>query len=82
MEQALYKELVAHFGNQHKTAEALGCSQPAVFKWISGKSYMGAAIAVKAELKTEGKFRAVELCPALANLGNEKGVNHARQENC
>lgn len=71
MEQALYRELVAHFGNQHKTAEALGCSQPAVFKWISGKSYMGAAIAVKAEIETRGKFRAVELCPSLKHLSRE-----------
>ncbi|MGO2278011.1 helix-turn-helix domain-containing protein [Psychrobacter sp. 28M-43] len=62
-----YKALVSYFGNQHKTAKALGCSQPGVWKWVRGKSNMSAALALKAERVTNGEFKAVDLCPALAS---------------
>lgn len=62
-----YEALVSHFGNQHKTAEALGCSQPGVWKWVKGKSNMSAAFALKAERLTNGEFKASDLCPALAD---------------
>ena len=63
-----YEALVSHFGGQHKTAEALGCSQPGVWKWVRGKANMSAPLALKAERLTSGKFKATELCPALAAL--------------
>lgn len=61
----LYEKLVKHFGNQQKTADALGCSQTAVFKWVNGKTYMSSAIANRAQKITEGKFQAADLCPDL-----------------
>ncbi len=63
-----YKELVTFFGNQHKTANALGCKQPSVWKWIHGKSFMSVSFALKAEKLTKGEIKAVDLCPALAEL--------------
>lgn len=63
-----YTQLVAHFGGQKKTAEALGCTQPSVWAWLQGKANMSAALALKAERLTNGEFKAVDLCPALAAL--------------
>ena len=63
-----YEALVSYFGNQHKTAEALGCSQPGVWKWVQGKANMSAPLALKAERITKGEIKAVDHCPALAEL--------------
>ncbi len=66
--QESYKRLVAHFGGQQKTAEALGCTQPSVWAWLQGKAHMSAVLALKAEKLTEGALASSELCPALASL--------------
>lgn len=66
--QESYKRLVAHFGGQQKTAEALGCTQPSVWAWLQGKAHMSAVLALKAEKLTEGALSSSELCPALASL--------------
>lgn len=63
-----YSRLVARFGGQQKTAKALGCTQPSVSAWVQGKANMSAALALKAERLTAGEFKAVDLCPALAEL--------------
>lgn len=63
-----YSQLVAHFGSQQKTAEALGCKQPSVSAWLQGKANMSATLALKAERLTNGEFKADDLCPALATL--------------
>lgn len=60
-----YKELVIHFGSQQKTADALHVSQAAVSYWVSGVKKMTISPALTAEKATNGKFKAVELCPAL-----------------
>lgn len=56
------ERLVAHFGDQIKTAVALGVSQPAVSQWVSGACHMSAANAFAAESKTNGEIKAWELC--------------------
>lgn len=66
--QVLYQELVSRFGGQVKTADALGCKQPSVWAWLDGKTHMSAPLALKAERLTNGEFKAVDLCPALAAL--------------
>ncbi|MGP5406077.1 transcriptional regulator [Psychrobacter celer] len=63
-----YSRLIARFGGQQKTAQALGCTQPSVSAWVQGKANMSAALALKAERITNGEFKAVDLCPALASL--------------
>ena len=63
-----YSQLVVHFGGQQKTADALGCTQPSVSAWLQGKANMSAPLALKAERITKGEFKAVDLCPALAEL--------------
>ena len=59
------EKLIEHFGDQVKTAKALGVSQSAVSQWLSGSSRMSALVALRAENETGGLFKAVDLCPAL-----------------
>lgn len=59
------ERLVAHFGDQMKTAKELGVSQPAVSQWLSGNCGVSAAIAFRAEEKTGGAIQAWELCPVI-----------------
>lgn len=66
--QKTYEQLVAHFGGQQRTASALQCTQPSVWAWLQGNACMSAVLALKAERLTNGEFKAVELCPALAAL--------------
>ena len=59
-------ELVNHFDkSQSKTAKALKVSQPTVSGWVRGEHGMSAAVALRAEIITGGKFKAVCLCPDL-----------------
>lgn len=62
------KELISHFGSQGKTAKALGCSQATIFKWLHGQMGISSLYALKIEKLTQGKFRAVDLCPRLAEI--------------
>ena len=61
----IYQKLVEHFGTQQKVAEALRLDQGTVSGWVRGKHGMSPVSALKAEAITEGKFKAVELCPDL-----------------
>ena len=61
----IYRKLVAEFGTQQKTAEALGVDQSAVSCWVRGIYRMSARPALKAERITSGKFKAADLCPEL-----------------
>ena len=63
-----YQKLVDFFGTQSATADALGIRQPSVNAWLSGKAKMSAKLALKAEKITDGKFKAVDLCPDLKDL--------------
>lgn len=66
----IYQALVEHFGSQSKTARELGVKQPSVKAWLIGKTKMGAISARRAEIITEGKFKASDLCPKLKELEN------------
>lgn len=57
--------LISHFGGQKKTADALGVAQPTVSGWLTGAHGISPIVAMRAERKTEGKFKAVDLCPKL-----------------
>ncbi len=65
---AIYRQLVEHFGTQELTAKALGVHQTTVSDWVRGKCGMGPIPAMTAEQVTDGAFRAVELCPALKRV--------------
>jgi DNA-binding transcriptional regulator YdaS (Cro superfamily) len=61
----IYEKLVAHFGSQTLTAKALEVEQPSVNAWLKGKTKMSEKTALRAQLATKGKFKAVDLCPSL-----------------
>lgn len=67
-----YKQLAQLFSTQQEMADALCCSQPLVNKLLNGKAHMSAHIAMRAEKITDGKFKATELCPRLADLDKPK----------
>lgn len=56
------EKLIAHFGDQTKTAKALGVSQAAVSYWLSGAHSISAEHAFRAEELTGGLVTARELC--------------------
>lgn len=60
-----YQSLVAYFGNQEITANALSVKQPAVSGWVRGTKNMSELVAIRAEKATGGKFKASDLCPSL-----------------
>lgn len=69
--------LVAHFGDQIKTAVALGVTQPAVSQWVSGACHMSAANAFLAESKTNGEIKAWELCSQIPEPAAHNQNHHA-----
>lgn len=66
--QEKYQEVVNYFGNQVRTADKIGVKQPSVHAWLSGKAKMSSENALKVENLTNGKFKAVDLCPRLAEI--------------
>lgn len=64
----IYQALVEHFGSQSNTARELNVKQPSVNAWLVGKTKMGAVSAKRAEILTNGKFKASDLCPKLKEL--------------
>ncbi|WP_440590608.1 transcriptional regulator [Rheinheimera fenheensis] len=63
-----FKDLIAYFGGQSIAAEQLGVKQPTVSGWLNGKHGMSPKTALKAERLTDGKFKAADLCPDLAEV--------------
>lgn len=61
----IFTDLIKHFGNQNKTASALGVDQSAVSGWVRNKHGMSPTVAIKAEKITNGKFSRKDLCPSV-----------------
>lgn len=59
----IFFELVAHFGTQQRTAQALSVDQSTVSGWCRGCWSMSAATALRAEKVTGGLFSRKALCP-------------------
>ncbi len=66
------EKVINFFGTQGNTANALGCSQTTVCKWLHGKMNVSSFYALKIEKLTNGEFKAVDLCPRLAEIENLK----------
>lgn len=65
---AIFKELVTFFGDQIRTGAALGVSQGTVSGWVRGVHGCSAEIAILAESKTAGAFKASQLRASLAEV--------------
>lgn len=57
----IHRDLVKHFGNQTKTAQALGVKQASVSNWCTDRNKMEFEYALKAEQLTGGKFNKYDL---------------------
>ncbi|MBC7752473.1 MAG: helix-turn-helix domain-containing protein [Candidatus Saccharibacteria bacterium] len=65
---SIYQSISDHFGSQEKFADAIGASQTSVSFWVNGKFDMSMDYALATQKATNGKFKAVDLCPALKKL--------------
>ena len=63
--KTIYQNLVEHFGGQVATAKALNVSQANISGYVAGRWNMSERVAIRAEKATNGKFKAVDLCPSL-----------------
>ena len=61
----IYKELSSCLGGQVNAAESLGVSQSNISGYINGKWQMSERVARRAERITNGKYKAIDLCPSL-----------------
>ena len=68
----VYQELVNHFGTQEQAANAIGIKQPSINALVSGKVKMTADVAMRAEEATNGKFKAIDLCPTLKKFAEQQ----------
>lgn len=60
--------LITYFGGQVKLGSALNVGQGTISGWRNGKHGISPFNAQKAERLTKGAVKAVDLCPALAEL--------------
>ena len=67
-----YAAVVAYFGGQVETAEALEVKQPSVSAWVNGKAVMSIKVAQRAEMETAGVFKAENLSPHHINFQMKK----------
>ncbi|MBR7715568.1 Cro/CI family transcriptional regulator [Acinetobacter nosocomialis] len=73
MQNNQIKEVVSYFGSQRKTATALDITQPTVNHMIStGQVSVKSALII--QMKTNGQFKALDLCPELKNYFTELTV--------
>lgn len=61
-------DVIKFFGSQTKLATSLGLKQPAVSNWRNNRNGIGQINAQKIEIITNGKFKAIDLCPRLAEI--------------
>lgn len=66
-----YKALVKHLKNQATAAQLLDVKQGTVSGWVRGVHGMSAETALKAQVVTNGAFKASDLCPRLKDIAIE-----------
>ena len=72
---AIFQELVAFFGDQTRTGAALRVSQRTVSGWVRGIHGCSAEVAILAEEKTAGKFKAYQLRTSLTKASPTLNAN-------
>lgn len=65
-------ELIAEYGSQEKLARAIGVKQGTITGWIHGKHGINELNALRIEKMTNGKVKAIDLCPRLAEIEKMK----------
>ncbi len=65
MNNSIIHQIVRQHGGQKALAKSMGLSQPAVSKWITGKSMPGAKAVLQMVRATQGRVTPYELRPDL-----------------
>lgn len=60
--------VIDHFGGQAKMADLIGIGQGGISNWLNNKNGINERNALKIEKLTNGKFKAVDLCPRLKEI--------------
>lgn len=68
-------ELIAEYGSQEKLARAIGVKQGTITGWIHGKHGINELNALRIEKMTNGKVKAIDLCPRLAEIEKIKALS-------
>ncbi|TWV81530.1 Cro/CI family transcriptional regulator [Moraxella sp. VT-16-12] len=69
LKSKIIEDLIEHFGGtQENLATALKISQGTVTGWLNMKHGVSELNAQKIEKLTNGKFKAIDLCPRLAEI--------------
>lgn len=68
MKNSLIGAVIERFGGQANLAQSLGVKQGAISQWLNSKTNMRERHALKIEKLTAGEFKAVDLCPRLAEI--------------
>lgn len=64
----IVQDLIIFFGSQENLGKAVNVSQSAVSQWLNFKCGINERNSLKIEKITKGRFKAIELCPALAEI--------------
>jgi len=76
-----FKKLVAFFGSQKATCDALSVKQGTVSGWVRGLHGCSAEVAMRAEIATGGAILARNLCPgiplAFGHPATTEALSHA-----
>ena len=68
MREKELKNLLLYYGTQAAISKAINCSRQAVCRWINSKGMSGPSpnVSFRIQTKTNGKIKAVKLCPSMA----------------
>lgn len=64
-QKKLVGQLINYFGTQAKMAQAIGIHQGGISSYLNGRHGMSQTVAKTIERVTDGKFKAVDLCPRI-----------------
>lgn len=64
-QKAQVRKLIEYFGTQTQMARAIGIHQGGISSYLTGRHGISQTVAKTIERVTEGKFKAVDLCPRI-----------------
>lgn len=71
-QKAQVRKLIEYFGTQTKMARAIGIHQGGISSYLNGRHGISQTVAKTIERVTEGKFKAVDLCPRIGRYHDSR----------
>lgn len=66
------RRLISHFGTQEQMARAIGIHQGGISSYLNGRHGISQTVAKTIERVTDGKFKAVDLCPRIGRHNDSR----------